>query len=181
MNFNEENLPEIAETAIEETRLEWEAPVRPFRELRGDWLSTAAVVLVLVSLVAIFLQDLWLLVAVFALSFVAYVLFTTPPQTITHRVSPRGLFFGEAFYSWEKLARFWFKDFDGDAALVVETKKGFPPQLIMLLGSVDRQQLQSLLEENLEFVEAPGKDWLEKGSGWLSAKMGLNDRESARS
>lgn len=173
MDFNEENLPET-----EETRLEWEAPVRPFRELKGDWLSTAAVVLVLVSLVALLLRDLWLLGAVFSLSFVAYILFTTPPQTVVHRISPRGLFFGEAFYSWEDLARCWFKDFDGDAALVVETKKGFPPQLIMLLGAVDRRRLQSLLEENLEFVETPEQDWLEKGAGWLSAKMGLNGRRS---
>ena len=153
-----------------------------------DWLvvllllldEAAAVVLVLVSLVALLLRDLLLLGVVFALSFVAYILFTTPPQTLVHRISPRGLFFGEDFYSWEELARFWFKDFDGDAALVVETRKRFPPQLIMLLGSVDRRRLQSLLEENLEFIESPGKDWLEKGTGWLSARMGLDDRRGAR-
>ena len=126
-NNNSSNIQKPSSGVIvEESILEWQAPDRPFKERDKSWFTTVAVIVVLVSFVALLLQEFLLLGVVFALAFVGYVLATKPPQRITHRITSRGVFFGEKFYSWEELSEFWFKSLGDVQVLVISVKKGFP-------------------------------------------------------
>ena len=162
------------EEVVEGAILEWEAPDRPFKKRDKTWFTTAAVVVVLVSFVALLLQEFLLLGVVFALAFVVYILATKPPQSVTHRITSRGVFFGESFYPWEELEGFWFKSLGGERVLVISVKRGFPSQLIMLLDGVGERRVQEVLEEHLEFVSAPREDWMERAARWFSSKVGLD-------
>jgi len=154
--------------------LEWEAPVRPFRERGREWFTTVAVIVVLVSLVAIFLKEFLLLGVVFALAFVSYVLSTNPPQMIKHKISSEGISFGEKLYSWDELSGFYFKSLDGERALFITTKKRFPSLLILILSSVSEEEVKKVLKKHLNLVSTPQEDWMEKSAHWLSSKVGLD-------
>lgn len=173
MNNNDNQKPGSGVVA-EEAILEWQAPDRPFKERDKSWFTTVAVIVVLVSFVALLLQEFLLLGVVFSLAFVSYILATKPPQTVTHRIISRGIFFGEKFYPWEELSEFWFKSLGEVRVLVISVEKGFPSQLIMLLDGVGEGRVREILEERLKFASAPCEDWMEKSAHWLSSKVGLN-------
>ncbi|MFW6110238.1 MAG: hypothetical protein ACOC6Q_02320 [Patescibacteria group bacterium] len=154
--------------------LEWEAPARPFVKRDKRWLSSAAAVLVLVSLVAILLRDFLLLGVVFALFFVIYALFTNPPEKITHRIGEQGIYFGGRFYSWEAISRFWFSTLSDYPVLVFDLEKGVPSRLIMLLSDVDRKELRNNLEKYILYEKTPPKEFLDKPANWVSEKLGLS-------
>lgn len=157
-----------------ESILEWEAPVRPFKERGREWFTTIAVIVVLVSLVAIFLKEFLLLGVVFALAFVSYVLSTNPPQPVRHKISSEGISFGEKLYLWDELSDFYFKSLDGERALFVTTKKRFPALLILILSSVSEEEIKKVLKEHLNLVSIPQEDWMERSARWLSSKVGLD-------
>ena len=164
-NNNSSNIQKPSSGVIvEESILEWQAPDRPFKERDKSWFTTVAVIVVLVSFVALLLQEFLLLGVVFALA----------PQRITHRITSRGVFFGEKFYSWEELSEFWFKSLGDVQVLVISVKKGFPSQLIMLLDGIGEGSVREILENYLKFVSAPQEDWMEKSAYWLSSKVGLD-------
>lgn len=154
--------------------LEWEAPVRPFHERSQEWFKVVAVIVVLVSLVAIFLREFLLLGVVFALAFVSYVLSTVPPQKVRHRISDEGISFGGTLYTWIELTEFYFSDLEDERALFVVTKKRFPSLLIMLLGGVSEEAAKNLLEKHLKVTAAPREDWMARSAHWLSSKIGLD-------
>ncbi len=158
----------------EEVLLEWEAPERPFKKRDESWFTTVAVLVVLVSFVALFLREFLLLGVVFAITFVSYLLSTKEPQTLHHKVTSDGVSFSGKVYLWEDLDRFWFKTLGGEQVLVINTRKGFPGQLIMLLREVDEQQLKRVLSEHIEYIAGPPTDWMERSAHWLSDKTGLS-------
>ncbi len=157
-----------------EVLLEWDAPERPFKERDKSWFTTVAVIVVLVSFVALFLKEFLLLGVVFAITFVSYLLSTREPQKLHHTLTTAGMDFGGSFYSWEDLDKFWFRYLGDERVLVINTGKGFPTQLIILLGDIDEEHLKGLLLEHLEFVAKPPTDWMESSARWLSEKTGLS-------
>jgi hypothetical protein len=158
----------------EKVLLKWRALERPFKERDQSWFTTVAVIVVLASFVALFLKEFLLLGVIFAITFVSYLLATKQPDFIVHKLTAEGISSGEKFYAWEDLENFWFKSLGGEDALVVTLKKGFPSQLFLLLGDMQEDEVKQFLTDHLEYVPAPGEDWMEKSAHWFSEKVGLD-------
>jgi len=174
MNHNENRSEQQPDSfSRDEIVFEWEAPVRPFRERSAEWFKTVAVIVILVSVVAIFLKEFLLLGVVFALAFVTYVLSSNPPQMVKHKIASEGVYFGGKLYVWKDLLDFYFKDLDGSRALFIRTRRKFPSVLILLLSSASEEMLARILGKHLKRSAPPEDDWMEKSARWLSSKVGL--------
>ncbi|MEA2020655.1 MAG: hypothetical protein U9M98_02980 [Patescibacteria group bacterium] len=162
------------EKGEDDVLLDWEASERPFKQRDKSWFTTVAVIVVLVSFVALFLREFILLGVVFAITFVSYLLSTKEPQTLHHKITVDGVSFSGTLYPWKDLDEFWFRDLGGERVLVVTLKRGFPGQLIMLLGETDEHRIKNVLAKHLKFVTEPPTDWMERSAHWLSDKTGLS-------
>ena len=80
--------------------LSWEAPERTFKKRDKDFWITAIAILILVSVILIFVQEFFLIVALGAALFLYYVLSSVPPARIKNRLTNRGVYFSDLFYAW---------------------------------------------------------------------------------
>ncbi len=153
--------------------LKWRALERPFKERNQSWFTTVAVIVVLSSFVALFLKEFLLLGVIFSVAFVSYVLATKRPDFVSHKITTEGVISGDKMYSWDKLENFYFKNLSGEEVLVINLKKGFPSQLILLLGDASAEQIKNTLSNYLGYIADSESDWMEKSAHWFSEKVGL--------
>ncbi|HLD11430.1 MAG TPA: hypothetical protein VJB91_00795 [Patescibacteria group bacterium] len=144
--------------------LRWMSPSRPYRRWSKDDIVTIATVTFLVLLLFVFLK--WFLEAavVIALFFVAYMLYTVPPEEVEHKVTPQGLTTAGHSYVWEELKAFWVAEQHGVNVLHLETRLRYPAEVAIVLKDISRDQVVEKLAPYLSYREAPEMTWLDKMS-----------------
>jgi hypothetical protein len=141
---------------------EWEAPDR--YELAYStkyFLIVVALSLVLILLLAI-LGHYFLMAAIIAMLFLIYVLGTTKPQRVTHKITARGIDTGNKLYEWYIMKNFYFTKKQNQLFLIVETKLNLPGALLFLLSEKDKDAIFVLLQEKLLYKDIRKQGWLEK-------------------
>lgn len=151
--------------------LEWKAPIRPFKPRSKEFFSTILALAFLIIVILIFLKEWFLIFTIISLIFLVIVSTKIPPETVTHRLTSRGIETGNKEYRWEQLGRFWFEESWGEKILCVENF-GTPRVLMMLLGEIEEKKLKEIISSYLP-QETPPKTWLDKASEWLSQKISL--------
>jgi hypothetical protein len=149
-----------------EDLLVWKAPARPYQRKTRSFFTTAAVLVVLFSLLAFLLDAGLLAVALAGLLFVAVVLNYVPPEDIDYKVSTQGITVANRFYHWRELSSFWVTTKHDQPMLYIRTRYQFPPVLILLLGPLPVEQAKKVVAHFLPFQEiAPRSfvdDWSER-------------------
>lgn len=126
---------------------EWEAPERYEYKLDNKrFIIIVAISLVLILFLAI-LGKYYLMGALISLLFFVYVLGTTKPMKIKHKITAKGIEFGTKLYEWHLFNSFYFTQKNAQNFLLIETKLRFPATLIMLLNEKDRLPIFLLLQE----------------------------------
>ena len=154
------------------TLLEWEAPAWHFKKRDREYFSTLGAIALLVIIILFFLQEWFLIVVIIALFFTNYIIHTTSPQQVNHKITNRGIITANRRYQWDQLTRFWFKEKDKQKALYVETLFGIPRQLHLLLGEIKEEQVKKILASYL-LEEEPEKTWTDNATEWLSRRVPL--------
>lgn len=141
---------------------EWEAPDRYEISYNTKYfMIIVALSLVLILLLAI-LGHYFLMGAIIAMLFLIYVLGTTKPQKIAHRVTARGIDTGNKLYEWYIMKDFYFTKKQNQLFLIVETKLNIPGALLFLLNEKDKDAIFVLLQEKLLYKDIRKQGWLEK-------------------
>lgn len=96
-------------TDKKETLLYWKSPSRPFKKRSREYYATLVVIVLLLSLILFFFSQYALILAVWALTFLALVLSMVPPHDVDHKITTHGIVIGERAYLWEELYDFYFK------------------------------------------------------------------------
>ncbi len=132
---------------------EWEAPDRIELKIESKtfWIILSASLL-FILLLAI-LGNYWLMAAIIALLFFIYVLSTNKPETVSHKITARGIDTGDRLYEWFMLNNFWFSIKNGQYFLIVETKLRFPKALILLLNNADKDAIFVLLQKKVLYKD----------------------------
>lgn len=149
----------------EKTILTWESPSRVFIEKTQRWFIQIAGVFVLFILLAAIFQrlDIILLLAVCLL--LVYVLYTVPPEIVTHSITNKGInSIGNTYY-WNDLKSYYFTKKENTIILNIDTRLNMPARLTMLLPEegVTMDTLHELLYRKIEKLEInPQKQ------GWIS-------------
>lgn len=150
----------------------WQAPERLFKRREREYFTTIGAIVFLLAVILLFLKE-WILIAVVvALTFVAYVMATTEPREIEHRITNRGVTTGGKNYNWDNLSQFWFSQKWGQKVLHIETSLRFPRHLIFLLGETKQEEVKKILSQYLR-SEEPEKTWVDKASEWMAQRVPL--------
>lgn len=155
----------------EETLLEWVAPSRPFKKRNRQFYSTVAIITLLVSLILFFIGQFLPIAVAISVAFLAYVLYSIPPDRITNKITTYGLRQENNLYYWEELGRFWFEDKYTDELIHIEVAR-FPNRISLLLGDQSKESLREILSEVL-LEQKPPDTFIDKSAKWLQEKVPL--------
>lgn len=155
----------------------WEASERAFKKRDRDFWITAVAILGLVSVILFFAKEFFLVVALGAVLFLYYVLSTVPPKKIKNKLTNRGVYFGELFYSWMDLRRFWFGKSLDCKALFFETNLRFPRELCLIINKKDEKKIKKIAVQRLPLFENSPR-FVDKASEWLAKKLPLEERKN---
>ena len=158
-----------------ESLISWHGPSRPFRRKDRSFYTTVATLIILISMIALLLNQLLLIGALFAIGFVVYVLNFIPPEDIDHKISTQGITTGEEFYHWDELDSFWFGIKEGHKVLYVLTDIRFPAMLMLVLDGVDEEDVKRICANFLPFHEIPPKSMMDKWSEGLQKHFPLEN------
>lgn len=158
-----------------QTLLAWKAVSRPFRKKDRSYYTTVLILIFLISLIALLAGERLLIGVLLALLFLIYVLNFVTPEEIDYKISTQGITIGDHFYHWWELDSFWFSEKDNFKILNVLTRIRFPGQLIIVLGSVDQEEVKRICARFLPFHEIAPKSTLEKWSETLQKHFPLEN------
>lgn len=161
------------------TFLSWKAPARPFRRKDRSFYTTVAILVILISLIALLAGELILIGALFAFLFLIYVLNFVPPEEIGYKLSTQGVTIGDHFYHWQELDSFWFSEKEGFKLLNILTNLRFPGILIIVLSDeAKEEEVKSVCAKFLPFHEIAPKSLIDKWSDSLQKHFPLENPHS---
>src|SRR3989338_3880293 len=123
--LSKEELDAKHQAALEaKSIVSWKSPERIFKA-RSKKFSQEII------LAAIAFGEFFLVGVIIALIFVVYVLATSAPGLIEHKITSMGILSGGRPFLWEELDSFWFNKKGEERLLIVQTKLHFPTRLII--------------------------------------------------
>lgn len=158
-----------------EVLLYWRAPARPYRKRDRSFYTTIAIIIILISLIAILAGEMVFVVVLLALGFLIYVLNFVAPEEVDYKLSTQGVTIGEQFYHWEQLDSFWFSDKDGIEQLCILTDLRFPGMLYLVLKEDELEMVKRICARYLPFHEIAPKTMVEKWSESLQKHFPLEN------
>lgn len=168
--------PETKELAdLRDVLLEWKAPARPFKKRDKTYFQTVVALVFLLFAISLYFRE-WLLIGVIlGVFFVAYVLSAVEPPEIKIKITKKGIWIHEEFYKFSEMGEYWFEKNLESRVVVITLPARAPGRLDLVLGSVNRQQIDLVLRERLVFREKPLKNFVDKASEWLQKKVPLEE------
>ena len=156
--------------------VEWEAPARPFRKKDRSFYTTVAILIALISLIALLAGEKILVGALLAFTFLIYVLNFVPPQNIKYKLSTQGVTIENHFYHWQELDSFWFTEKDGSIVLHILTQLRFPAILMVVLSDdLTEEEIRRIVLRYLPYHEIAPKSTLDKWSDSLQKHFPLEN------
>jgi len=156
--------------------LEWTAPGRPFQKRTKQFYLTALLIILLLEIILFLFSQYLLMVVIVALVFVSFALATVPPKDFKYRISTEGIMIEDRFFLWKELYDFYFKKVDGTETVHVRTQAYLPGELILTLGSVEKNEVKKALIPYLSFREYVKPTFMEKSGDWLSKNFPLENK-----
>ncbi len=157
------------------TPIEWTAPGRPFKKRTRQFYLTALLVMLLVEVILFLFSQYMLMVVVLSLVFVGFALAAIPPKDFHYRISSEGVMVEDAFFLWKELYDFYFKD-EGTDTIHIRTQSYLPGELIITLGSMDKEKVKAALLPYLPFREYIKPTFMEKSGNWLAKNFPLENK-----
>lgn len=170
-------MPEETEkTHIDEQHpLEWIAPGRPFQKKGKQFYLTGLLIMLLIEIILFLFSQYMLMMVVLSLVFVGFALASIPPRDFHYRISSEGIMIEDTFFLWKELYDFYFKK-EGVETIHIRTQAYFPGELILTLGSMDKEKIKSALIWHLPYREYVKPSFMEKSGDWLAKNFPLENK-----
>jgi len=156
--------------------LEWIAPGRPFQKRGKQFFLTALLIMLLFEIILFLFSQYMLMMVVLSLVFVGFALASIPPKDFKYRISSEGIMIEDTFFLWKELYDFYFKKEGGMETLHVRTQAYLPGELILTLGSMDKEKIKSALTWHLPYREYVKPTFMEKSGDWLAKNFPLENK-----
>lgn len=135
----------------EKTLLTWDAPSRPFKKRDRQFWVTIVVVFTIAGLILFLVEGVIPVILVISLVFLFYILTTVEPETISYKISSKGIRISGDLTKWNDLIRFWFTKRLDNTLLILETV-AVPGRLELVIDekvkdSIKKQMSKYLPEE----------------------------------
>ncbi|MBI3283044.1 hypothetical protein HYZ70_03125 [Candidatus Curtissbacteria bacterium] len=172
--LSKEELDAKHQAALEaKSIVSWKSAERVFKARSKKYFTKVALFGLAAILFALAFGEIFLVGVIIALVFVTYVLATSAPDVIEHRITNMGIISGGRAFLWEELDSFWFDKRGDERVLLVQTNLHFPTRLIMLLTTVSERTLLDVLEKHLHYHHAPVHTIMDKWANSLQRRINL--------
>lgn len=173
--LSKEELDAKHQAALEaKSIVSWKSPERIFKARSKKYFTKVALYGLVFILAAIAFGEFFLVGVIIAIIFVVYVLATSAPDVIEHRITNMGIVSGGRAFLWEELDSFWFDRRGDDRLLLVQTDLHFPTRLIMLLTTVSERTLLDVIEKHLHYHHAPVHTIMDKWANSMQKRINLD-------
>ena len=152
----------ISKGVLNKVIFKWKAPDRIAIDRDNFKFASLGGLLFLIGLYFLWIGKPLFAVAVAAVFFLYYVLYTTPAREVEHSIELLGIRSFGVLYPWDNLINFWFAEKDGNLVLYVSTTLAFPTRLMMVVPS--REKAQKILLALVKYL--PYRRLIRKQSWW---------------
>lgn len=165
----------LENTEEEKILIEWEAAERSFKRRDRDFWITAIALLVLVSVIFIFIKEFFLVIALGSILFLGYVLSTVPPSLVRNKITNKGVYFGEQFYPWDVMDKFWYKTSLDSEMIHFLTILRFPRVISLVINDKDKSEIKEIVVKRIPYVEN-SPTFIDKLTKWVAERLPLEDK-----
>lgn len=150
----------------------WSAPLRPYKKRTAGVMRFYLALALLLSLIVFFFGEKLLVLPIAAITFLFYILTTSRPQTVSHKLTKFGVETTGLTFRWELLSHFYFtKKFDYHQLVIVSVAPYFYHLYLVVKDEAVKEDLVGILSEYLIYQENPQKTFSEKLAEWLTRLM----------
>ena len=176
MAENQNPTNEINDLYEEKVLFEWEAPERHYQKKGKDFWVTSVAILILVSVILIFINEFFLIMALISVLFVYYALSSVPPGTVKNKLTNRAVYFGELRYEWNGLQNFWFKKSLSNQTINFDTMLRFPRMVSLVIDLEDQEKIKEIVVKRIPLLEN-SPTFVDKLTKWFADRLPLEDRK----
>jgi hypothetical protein len=169
---------QAVKTVFEEEKelIRFTSEERTYQIKSRDFYSTILVLAVLIGIILFFIEGIMPVLLDAAVVFVIFALHRTPPGTVQHVISNKGITTGGAKYPWEDMDAFWFEEKGSRTLARFLMPRRWPGQLILVLPVKDEKvNKESLKKIFLNFLqmEKPPESTIDRFIDWFKRKVPL--------
>lgn len=146
----------------------WQSFSRPYTKRGAKWFVYTFLLVATIILILLFVREFFIIAPVLALSFVAYILSTVPPDVVENEITTQGVNTASHSYLWEEMDDFWITQKNNFTILYVDTYLQWPRRLIILINNHDKEKIKELLARYIPYRELPKTTWLDSMADALS-------------
>ena len=176
MEENQNPTSEVNDLYEEKVLFEWEAPERAYQKKGKDFWVTSVAILILVSVILIFINEFFLIMALISVLFVYYALSSVPPGMVKNKLTNRAVYFGELRYEWTGLQNFWFKKSLSNQTINFDTMLRFPRMVSLVIDPQDQEKLKEIALKRIPLLEN-SPTFVDKLTKWFADRLPLEDRK----
>lgn len=162
--------------------VDWHADSRVTRQRSKEYYSSLAVIVLLLSLILFFANQVVLIFVLLSFLFISYVLASVKAETIQHMITTYGIRYRGQLYYWDQMSRFWVRNNHGTYEVHVEIPHLWFNEIILLPANSSSavpltvEDLIDLLGRYLPYEE-PIPTQFDHWVQWLEEKFPLEKEE----
>lgn len=153
--------PEVYPSDPEDIYYQWVAPSRLVIKRDKQWYWTVALIIMIITTIAILSQAYMCIAVVLAFGFAIYINSSTPAKDIIYRLTKQGVEIGDGegleIYTWGQMLEYAYYYKNNTEVLYLETILSVPQRIMILFSSEDRKNINMILEANLPYKPPPKK------------------------
>ncbi|OGG07156.1 hypothetical protein A3D05_03585 [Candidatus Gottesmanbacteria bacterium RIFCSPHIGHO2_02_FULL_40_24] len=165
---------------LNQVLIEWTSPSHPYKKRSRLFYQTVATFTFLLVVIVFFLREFLLIGVILSVAFVIYAIYSVPPITVEHKITPLGFNNAGRLFRWNELAAFWFEEKWGIKMLVIQTHLSFLSQIRAVLNDVSDEKVKKILDKYLLYVDKAPKSIIDRLSDWVSQNIPLETKAESR-
>ena len=150
----------------------WKALERPFKQRGSDFYSTIVVLALLISVIMFFIDGWQTALLVWAVVFMIWAIYKTPPMTTEHEITTRGIRTDGRLYPWGTMVFYWMEERWG-CKLFRSALRQAPGQLILVLTEKAEEMIEKAIRGQVQ-KEKPKPNWIDKTVAWFGKRIPLD-------
>lgn len=168
-----EIFPGVVKPVTERVVYEWYSPSRVFKKRKKQYFTNFTTIVLLLSLILFFSGQAMAVAVILSVAFMAYVMTSVPPHSVTQKITTYGVRLEDKIYYWQEMGRFWFETKSGQIVLKIEVTK-FPNQLSLVVNNeTEKLEISRYLSDVL-LQQKPEPTIADKFGDWLAKKFPID-------
>ena len=151
----------------------WKSPSHPYKKRSRMFYQTVAAFTLLLVVIVFFLHEFLLIGVILSVAFVVYAIYSVPPITIEHKITPLGFENAGRLFRWPELSSFWFEEKWGSKILVIQTHLPFFSQIRAVIEPLSQNKIKQIIGKYLLFIEKPQKTFVDRLTDWIQKSIPL--------